>query len=123
MNEARFVPPGGRGELLCMVAELDGQSAWVARRNEMAGRIDQARYNSRAWSSKRNFGEANGKARMIPGFIVNTQTGKSHRAGKEDRSRLAVVDLLPLSMDCRRQNFLLDAYTAQRVWKSRSLSA
>jgi hypothetical protein len=37
----------------------------------MAARVEQARDNPGAWSSERNLGEANGKARSIVGFIVD----------------------------------------------------
>src|SRR6476620_710144 len=118
MNDTRFVSPGSRGKLFCMIVELDRQLSRVARRQQMAARVEQTRDNPGAWSSKRNLGDGNGKARSIAGFIVDAQTGKSHRAGKEDRPGLAVVDLLPLSIDGRCHNVLLDAHTAKRGRKT-----
>ena len=123
MDDTRFVTPGGRSKLFCLIAELDGEVSWIAWRQRMTGRIEQAGDNSRTWSAERNLGEADGKARSITDFIVDTQTAKSHRAGEKDRSGLAIINLLPLPIDRRRQNFLLDAHTAKRGWESRPFSA
>ena len=72
MNHPRLIPPGGAGKFFRRIVEqFDCKLSWIKRWQGMAGRIEQARRDSRTGRADGYISETNRKAGTVSRFVAD----------------------------------------------------